>query len=92
MNNGHSQDDKGRLDRIEGIIEALATRQADLEDEFARLLKAQIVIGDETGRFIKETRLSIAKLAEAQAATDERLNALIDYFQRHLDDHAKGGN
>ena len=88
-----------RLDRIEGIIEALANRQVALEDDHRRLLTAQIVIGDETAKFIKETRAgmtevraSIAKLAEAQAHTDERLNALIDYFQRHLDDHARGKN
>jgi hypothetical protein len=86
-----------RLDRIEGIIEALANRQVALEEDHRRLLTAQIVIGDETAKFIKETRAgmtevsaSIARLAEAQAHTDERLNALIDYFQRHLDDHPRG--
>ena len=97
MTNGHNQDEMSRLDRIEGIIEALANRQVALEDDYRRLLTAQIVIGDETAKFIKETRAgmsevrdSIAKLAEAQAHTDERLNALIDYFQRHLDDHSRG--
>ena len=97
MTNGHNQDEMSRLDRIEGIIEALANRQVALEEDHRRLLTAQIVIGDETAKFIKETRAgmtevraSIARLAEAQAHTDERLNALIDYFQRHLDDHARG--
>ena len=97
MNDQRSQSGRNvALDRIEGIIEALANRQA-LDDDHRRLLTAQIVIGDETAKFIKETRAgmtevraSIARLAEAQAHTDERLNALIDYFQRHLDDHARG--
>ena len=92
MTSGANQDEVSRLDRIEGIIEALANRRATLEDDYRRLLTAQIVIGDETAKFIKETRASIAKLAEAQVHTDERLNALIDYFQRHLDDHARGTN
>ena len=59
-----------RLERIEGIIEAMATRQADFEDavraEHKRLLTAQVLLTDE-----------VRKLAEAQIHTDERLNALI---------------
>jgi hypothetical protein len=60
-NNGQS-----RLDRIEAIIEAVATRQADLEDDFRRLLRAQVVMAD-----------SMRELADAQRNTEAKLNALI---------------
>lgn len=35
-----------RLDRIEAILAAGAARQADREREFARLLRAQVVLAD----------------------------------------------
>jgi hypothetical protein len=54
-----------RLDRIEGIIEALANRQVPIEDEFARLLKAQVVMFD-----------TMNNLGGLQRQADERLNAL----------------
>ncbi|MBI4875230.1 MAG: hypothetical protein HY822_11415, partial [Acidobacteria bacterium] len=63
-NNG--SDASARLDRIEAIIEVPATRQADIEDEFSRLLRAQVVIVG-----------SVRKLADSQRHADERMNALI---------------
>jgi hypothetical protein len=51
-----------RLDRIEGILEALANRQNVIEDEFSRLLKAQVVMADHmnklaetSGRLLRRT-------------------------------------
>lgn len=66
-------DGQSRLDRIEAIIEAVATRQADLEDEFRRLLRAQVVMADS----MRELADSQRSLAAAQRNTEERLNALI---------------
>jgi peptidoglycan hydrolase CwlO-like protein len=43
-----------RLDRIEAILEAVATRQADIEDEFRRLLRAQVVVVDTMGQLAAE--------------------------------------
>ncbi|MCX6638783.1 MAG: hypothetical protein NT090_27330 [Acidobacteria bacterium] len=67
-NNGRS-----RLDRIEAIIEAAAVRQADIEDEFRRLLRAQVVMVDNMGQLAAEQ----VKLAEQQRNTEEKLHALI---------------
>ncbi|MFN0171868.1 MAG: hypothetical protein ACKV22_36100 [Bryobacteraceae bacterium] len=72
----------GRLDRIEAIIEALANRQALIEDEFSRLLKAQVVTVDTVQQLAKE----IGELREAQKHTDERMNALISV----VDDLVRG--
>jgi hypothetical protein len=64
---------ESRFDRIEGIIEALAGRQALIEDGFARLLKAQVVMVDSMttlgGRMDHLTALN--------RQSDERLNAPI---------------
>lgn len=65
--------DGGRLDRIEGIIEALANRQHLIEDEFARLLKAQVLMADHMERLTAK----VETLAEVQKHTDDRMNALI---------------
>jgi peptidoglycan hydrolase CwlO-like protein len=43
-----------RLDRIEAILEAGAARQADIEDEFRRLLRAQVVVVDTLGQLAAE--------------------------------------
>ncbi len=66
--NGHS-----RLDRIEAILETVATRQSDMEDEFRRLLRAQVVVVDTMGQLAAEQ----VKLAEQQRNTEEALNSLI---------------
>ncbi len=66
-----------RLDRIEGIIEALANRQNLIEDEFSRLLKAQVVMGDQLNK-LAESQIKIAAAHdERMRDMDERLNALI---------------
>ena len=73
-----------RLDRIEGIIEALATRQADIEEahiqiaaEHKRLLTAQVLLTDEVRKFQQRTEEKFQQLADMQRSTDERLNTLI---------------
>ena len=66
-----------RLDRIEGIIEALANRQNLIEDEFSRLLKAQVVMVDHMNKLTEAQRQTAAAHDERMRDTDERLNALI---------------
>ena len=68
-----SDNGRSRLDRIEAIIEAVAVRQADIEDEFRRLLRAQVVMVDNMGQLAAEQ----VKLAEQQRNTEEKLHALI---------------
>jgi hypothetical protein len=68
--NGNSA---ARLDRIEGIIEALATRQAIVEDEFARLLKAQVVMADSQAK----TAANLDRLTERVGEIGDKLNGLI---------------
>jgi len=66
-----------RLDRIEGIIEALANRQNLIEDEFSRLLKAQVVMGDHLNK-LAEIQVKTAAAHDAwKIDHDERMTALI---------------
>ncbi len=75
-NNGYSE----RLDRIEGIIEAVATAQADVEQEHKRLLTAQILLVEaqrKTDEQLGKVATAMAQVAETQKHTDERMDALI---------------
>lgn len=77
QDNGHGST---RLDRIEGIIEALANRQVLIEDEFVRLLKAQVVMVDtmtNLGEMQRQADERQRQADERQRQADERLNALI---------------
>ncbi|MCX6638781.1 MAG: hypothetical protein NT090_27320 [Acidobacteria bacterium] len=75
-----SDNGRSRLDRIEAIIEAVATRQADIEGEFGRLLRAQVVVVD-TMRELAAEQVKLAaehvNLAERQRNTEDNLNVLI---------------
>ena len=91
MENEHYSE---RLDRIEGIIEATASRQGEIEDEFARLLKAQVVMHDETNRANKASnarmeasnaRMDRIELSWAEAG--DKINALISLMDQHLHEH-----
>ena len=63
----------GRLDRIERIVEVLANSQAQIEQEFRRLLTAQVLLTDAQ----RQTEEKLNALADAQRQTEEKLNALI---------------
>jgi seryl-tRNA synthetase len=65
-----------RLDRIEGIIEALADRQHLIEDEFVRLLRAQVVTVDGVENLKRRTEEKFQALAEAQKHADKRMEEL----------------
>jgi CII-binding regulator of phage lambda lysogenization HflD len=92
MNNGHNQDDRTRLDRVEAIVEALANNQDKMQDDMRILLRSQVFISetlDKFGKSMQQAGERIDQLAQAQQHTDERLNVLIDYFQRHLEENGK---
>src|SRR5947207_1065915 len=87
MADSNGRNGSERLDRIEGIIEALANRQPLIEDEFARLLRAQVVTVDVVEKLTekidalaevqKVTERKIQELADAQKHADQRMDALI---------------
>ena len=59
--------DAPRLDRVERIIAASAARRADIEDEFRRLLRAQVVMADT----MRELAAEHLKLAQARRRREE---------------------
>ena len=76
---GNGSNNPDRLDRVEGIIEALADRHHLIEDEFARLLRAQVVMGDALTKVVEaQAKLAEAqaRMADAQAHADRRMDAL----------------
>jgi CII-binding regulator of phage lambda lysogenization HflD len=92
MNNGHNQDDRTRLDRVEAIVEALANNQDKMQDDMRILLRSQVFISetlDKFGKSMQQAGERIDQLAQAQQHTDERLNVLIGYFQRQPQEHCK---
>jgi hypothetical protein len=78
-----------RLTRIENNLQAMTEQQArrDMEiDKHNEAIRSLIVVGRTCLDSIKEMREShdadYKKLLEAQAATDEKLNILIDTVDR----------
>ena len=86
MENGREHYNE-RLDRIEGIIEATASRQAAIEDEFVRLLKAQVVMQDEMNRSTKVSNARMDRVEQTLAEAGDKLNALISLTDQHLREH-----
>jgi hypothetical protein len=85
MPENYGNDTSGRIDRIEGILEKLATHQLHAQEFFERehkqLLTAQIVLTDRLDRLT----VRVDKLALTQEDTADKLNvliALIDQQQR----------
>ena len=75
------------LDRIEGIIKAIASRPAEIEDEFMRLLKAQVVMQDEMNRSTKVSNARMDRVEQTLAEAGNKLNALITLTDQHLREH-----
>jgi len=69
-----------RIERIEGVLGALAEAQVRTEGHVAALAQAQL-----------RTEERVAALAERGAETDERLNSLINVFERHISEGRNGG-
>jgi hypothetical protein len=72
MAQGNGSGGSDRLDRVEGIIEALANRQQLVEDEFARLLRAQVVTVD----VVEKLGHKVDALADAQKITDQKIREM----------------
>jgi hypothetical protein len=62
-----------RLDRIERIVEVLATTQADMQQDVKNLYRSQVVMGETMNKLAETQR----ELAAAQKHADERMDALI---------------
>jgi hypothetical protein len=72
--------DPTRLDRIERIIEVLATTQMDMQQDLKIVLRAQVVMTDHMEKLtarIGTLAEQMEQLAEAQKHTDKRMDALI---------------
>ena len=68
-----------RIERIEGVLGALAEAQVRTEEHVAALAQAQL-----------RTEEKVAVLAEKGAETDERLNSLINVVERHISEGHNG--
>jgi len=88
VTNGHDNDLEAGMQRAERIIAALADNQDAIQSELRTLAKSQVLMSESLTKLAQAQ----ADLVETQKHGDERLNALIDYFQRHLDEHSKGSN
>jgi hypothetical protein len=78
--NVNGSSDPTRLDRIERIIEVLASTQMDMQLDLKIVLRAQVVMTDlmekltaRVGSLVEQ----MEQLAEAQKHTDQRMDALI---------------
>ena len=71
MTNGNGQYHNERLDRIEGIIEATASRQGEIEDGFASLLKAQVLMHDGLSKLSAEVSSVSTEVSKLSAETSK---------------------
>jgi hypothetical protein len=73
-------DKKGRLDRVEELLEVLLNEHIQFGEEHRQLLKAQVLLYDAVQKIAEAQTVSdrkISELAQAQKHTDERMAALI---------------
>jgi leucyl aminopeptidase (aminopeptidase T) len=78
--NVNGSGDSTRLDRIERIIEVLATTQMDMQQDLKIVLRAQVVMTDLLEKLTAKVGTlaeQMEQLAEAQKHTDQRMDALI---------------
>ena len=78
--NVNGSSDPTRLDRIERIIEVLATTQMDMQQDLKIVLRAQVVMTDLMEKLTARVGTlaeQMEQLAEAQKHTDQRMDALI---------------
>ena len=76
-----------RLDRIEGIIEATASRQGEIENEFFRLLKAQVVLQDDLSKFVNASTSRMDRTEQILSEAGDKLNALITFVDQRFHEH-----
>jgi hypothetical protein len=70
-----------RIERIEGVLGALAEAQVRTEGHVLALAQAQL-----------RTEEKVAVLAEKGAETEERLNSLINVVERHISGGRNGAS
>src|SRR3974377_790796 len=99
--NGHNEN---RLDRIEAGLEALVRSQAHLlqaqaaiEQEHKNLLRSQVLMQDELRKFATNTKhrfedseARFQRIETNLAEATDKLNALIDWMDRHTREHDQG--
>ena len=73
MGDGHNGQEKSRLDRLEGLMQLLIEDHLKFRDDLRQLLTAQVVLTDR----VDKLAVTVQELAESQAHTNDRLNALI---------------
>jgi K+/H+ antiporter YhaU regulatory subunit KhtT len=70
-----------RIERIEGVLGALAEAQVRTEEHVSALAQAQL-----------RTEEKVAMLAERGAETEDRLNSLISVVERQISEGRNGGS
>jgi hypothetical protein len=73
-------DKKGRLDRVEEMLEVLVNEHIQFGEEHRQLLKAQVLLYDAVQKLAEAQTQSdrmLGELAQAQKHTDQRMAALI---------------
>ena len=70
-----------RIERIEGVLGALAEAQVRTDGHVSALAQAQL-----------RTEAQVGALADKLAETDERLNSLINVVERHISEGRNGGS
>jgi hypothetical protein len=79
--NVNGSSDPTRLERIERIIEVLATTQMDMQQDLKIVLRAQVLMSDHMEKLtvnVGALTERMEQLAEAQKHTDQRMDALIN--------------
>ena len=94
MENGHDRDHILRHERTERIIESLATKMDRLEDELRAFMASQVLMGENLDKQARESREWQQRQRELERRTDQRfaetndkLNALIAFFEQHPREH-----
>jgi glutamine synthetase type III len=90
VDNGHTHPAyEHSIDRITGLIDRLVTTVQTLAEVQLRAAEAQQRTDEKARALRVEVDERIKALIELQRHSDDRLNAMIDYFQRHLDEHGR---
>lgn len=94
---GGTGQQENRLDRIEAALEALVRSQAHLlqaqtviEQEHKDLLRSQILMQDELRQFASKSEKRFERIETGLAEAADKLNALIDWMDRHTREHDQG--
>ncbi len=97
MENGHDRAHIERHERTERILEAMAGTLDRMKDELRAFLTSQVLMGENLEKVAilqRETARELNELAkrtdEKFAETNDKLNALITFFEQHLREHGGG--